>query len=255
VDGALGSQGRLITRKALNVVPDSDDRLHASLSPLSGVLLAEQTVDEILGTVVELAKTTVQGADGVSVTVVEDGDMSTSHATDDVVRELDGVQYRSGDGPCVAAIREGESIHFDTARDRSRYPAFAAAADQRFIVGVLSTPLAVGERVFGGINCYSASTERFGADEADVAAQLARQAAVVLANAATLAEATTTAEQLHQAMLSRDLIGQAKGMLMERQGCTAAEAFDILRRTSQRENKKLTVVASELVERRLAGDG
>ncbi len=255
MDDALGSQGRLTTRKALNVVPDPDDRLQAGLSQLSGVLLAEQTVDKILGTVVELAKTTVQGVDGASVTLVQDGRMTTSHATDDVVRELDGVQYRVDEGPCVDAVRRGSSVHFDIARDRNRYPAFATAADQRFMVGVLSTPLAVGERVFGGINCYSASTERFSADEADVAAQLARQAAVVLANAATLAEATTTAEQLHQAMLSRDLIGQAKGMLMERQGCTAAEAFDILRRSSQRENKKLTVVAAELVERRLSGDG
>jgi GAF domain-containing protein len=216
------------------------------------VLLAEQTVEDLLSTVVDLARSTVRDVDGASVSLARNGHLTTSHATDDVVRELDGVQYRDGNGPCVDAIRLGRVVAMDVATDRDRYPAFAEAAEQRFITGVLSTPLAVGERVLGGLNCYSASTGRFPEDEQEVAAQLARQASVVLANAATLADAVTTNEQLHQALLSRDLIGQAKGVLMERHGCTADEAFDRLRRTSQQENRKLTAVARELIERRRA---
>ena len=234
---------------------DAQDPLRTSLEQLSSVLLAEQTVEDLLGTIVDLARATVRGADGVSVSLVQDGRLTTSHATDDVVLELDDVQYRHDEGPCVDAIRKGAVMHFDVSRDRDRYPGFADAADQRFITGVLSTPLTAGQQVLGGINCYSASTDRFGEDGAAVAAQFARQASVVLANAAVLADATRTNEQLHQALLSRDLIGQAKGIIMERQGCDADEAFDVLRRRSQHENKKLTAVARELVEGRRPADG
>ena len=56
--------------------------------------------------------------------------------------------------------------------------------------------------------------------------------------------------QLRQALQSRDVIGQAKGILMERRGISADEAFDVLRRASQSLNIKLTTVAQTLVDRR-----
>jgi GAF domain-containing protein len=233
----------------------SDDQLTASLDQLASVVLAERTVEDLLGTVVDLARSTVRQIDGASVTLSREGRLTTSHATDEVVRELDGVQYRDGDGPCVEAVRAGRVVAMEVASDRARFPSFADAADQRFIVGVLATPLAVGERILGGLNCYSATDGRFGPDQIDMAAQFARQASIVLANALALSDATATNEQLKQALESRDLIGQAKGMLMERHRFTAEEAFDVLRRTSQAENKKLTVVARDLVERRSADAG
>jgi GAF domain-containing protein len=236
-------------------VSHPQDQLSTSLSQLSGLLLAEQTVEELLQTVVGLATSTVPRADGVSVSFAQDRRLTTTHATDDVVRELDEVQYRDGKGPCVDAIRTGTSVHFDVASDRDLYPVFADAADSRFITAVLSTPLTAGERVLGGLNCYSASQTAFNEDDADVLAQFARQASVVIANAAALADAITTKAQLHLALESRDLIGQAKGMLMERRGCSADEAFDVLRHLSQRENKKLTLVAREIVEGRRRDDG
>jgi GAF domain-containing protein len=236
-------------------VPNTEDQLTASVAELSGVLLSEQTVDELLHTVVELAKRTVPGADGVSVSLVRNGRVTTSHATDDVVLELDSAQYHDGDGPCLDAIRRGRVVTMEVVSDRHRYPAFADVADRRFITAALATPLAAGEQVLGGLNCYSATEGGFGPDEAEVAAMFARHASVLVANAVTLAEASSTNDQLQQALLSRDVIGQAKGVLMEREGCTADEAFHVLRRTSQRENRKLTAVARELAEDRRPRSG
>ena len=62
---------------------------------------------------VDLARSTVEGVDGVSVTLARDGKLTTSHATDDLVRELDGVQYQDGDGPCVEATRSGRVVAMD----------------------------------------------------------------------------------------------------------------------------------------------
>lgn len=232
-----------------------DELLAVSLSELSAIVLAERTVDEILGTVVGLARDTVDGADGVSVSLAVGDRLTTSHATDDLVRELDGVQYREGDGPCVDAIRKGRRISLSVDEEPNRYPSFSTAAQQHFITGVLSNPLAAGERVLGGLNCYSASVSRFGERDAQVASRFARQASVVLANALSLEDATATNDQLHEALLSRDVIGQAKGILMERRRCSADEAFDVLRRASQRQNRKLTAIAQDVVGGSALDDG
>ena len=123
----------------------------------------------------------------------------------------------------MEAIDTGQQVSVVLADAQARYPRFAASAQQRFMTAVLSTPL-------GALDCYSASTERFSPGAVDIAEQIAGHASVLLANGTTLSTATTTNEQLHQALLSRDSIGQAKGILMARRGCSAEDAFDVLRR-------------------------
>jgi GAF domain-containing protein len=221
--------------------------------PPPAEVLGQGALDALLHTVVSLARATVDGTDGVSVSVVRGEGYATATATDDVVRELDAVQYQERSGPCVEAIDTAEQVAVARAEAGARYPRFAASAQQRFMTGVLSTPLTAGDDVLGALNCYSASTERFSAGAADVATQIAGHASVLLANATTLSAATTTNEQLEQALVSRDVIGQAKGILMERQGCSAEDAFDVLRRASQRQNRKLTAVAQDVVDGRATG--
>jgi GAF domain-containing protein len=184
------------------------------------------------------------------VTLATNGTFTTPHATDDLVRELDAIQYRDREGPCVDAVRQGSQINLALTPDGAAYPRFREAAVQRFITGVLSTPLRAGDETLGGLNCYSASSEGFPEADVEAVIQFTHHAAVLLANAATSARTTATNEQLLRALESRDLIGQAKGMLMERRGCTADEAFDELRRGSQRENRKLTALAEDAVARR-----
>jgi hypothetical protein len=220
--------------------------------PPSLEVLEQDALEALLRTVVSLARTTVASADGASVSITMRGDYMTASATDDVVRELDAVQYQERSGPCVEAIETGERVSVDLADD-GRYPRFADAAQRRFMTAVLSTPLSTLEGAIGALNCYSASVSEFPPVDVGVAAQLARHASVLLDTAATVSSATSTNEQLHQALLSRDLIGQAKGILMERRGCSAEDAFDELRRVSQRDNRKLTAVARDVVEGRRPG--
>jgi GAF domain-containing protein len=226
------------------------DFVEPSGSPpaLAEILLSEQSLDELLHVIVDMARHTVPGIDGASVTLLRDGRMVTPNFSDEVVRELDHVQYQSGAGPCVDAVRRGRVMSVAVDDDPpDRYTRFIEAARSRFMTGVLSTPLRVRDHSVGGLNLYSASVERFDAGVVDRAAGFAHQASVVLANAMAYTSAMQQNETLQEALANRETIGMAKGILMATRGCTPDEAFGLLRDQSQHENRKLRYVAEGLV--------
>jgi GAF domain-containing protein len=233
----------------------------AEVGPLAGefVRLAENlltatTVHGVLDRVVNAARVAIPGADLVSVTLATETGYTTPVHTDDMALKLDEVQYRLGEGPCVEATRTpglGFTFSADLAQG-VQFPNFGPAAAEIGAHSVLAVglfPDGAKDR-FGALNVYA--FEAGGLDELDRDLALILAAHASTALAATLA--TTAAElesaQLRQALQSRDVIGQAKGILMERRGITADEAFDVLRRASQSLNIKLTTVAQTLVDRR-----
>ncbi|HSH23710.1 MAG TPA: GAF and ANTAR domain-containing protein [Acidimicrobiales bacterium] len=122
----------------------------------------------------------------------------------------------------------------------------AAAKD---VHSVLSLPLSVNGRGLGALNFYARAKGAFSGDDEEVAGLFARQAAVSLANSSAYWGATALVDQLTEALTSRAVIDQARGVIMGVQGCTADDAFDVLRRASQRENKKVRDFAHGIVER------
>ena len=133
----------------------------------------------------------------------------------------------------------------------SEYPDFARLAQERGVQSTLSLPLMAGGSGVGAMNLYAKTLKGFSEEDEALGCDLAAAAAIVLANATAYWDSRHLAEQLTEAMQSRAVIEQAKGMLMARSpGMTADEAFDVLRRASQRENVKLRDIAMRLVERR-----
>ncbi len=147
----------------------------------------------------------------------------------------------------MEATRTGQEI--TVAIPSPVWPDFSKRASQAGVQSVWSLPLNLRDRTTGALNLYSTTRRSWHDPAAGAARGLARQAAVVLANATTLMTAQLTNQHLQQAVESRDLIGQAKGILMARQSISADEAFDILRRASQRANRKLRDIAADLVVR------
>jgi AmiR/NasT family two-component response regulator len=137
------------------------------------------------------------------------------------------------------------------------YPDFARLAQERGVLSTLSLPLVAGGSGVGAMNLYASVVKGFSDEDEALGADLATAAAIVLANAGAYWDARRLSEQLTEAMESRAVIEQAKGMLMAQSpGITPDEAFDLLRRASQRENVKLRDIARRIVEHRsLAGDG
>jgi GAF domain-containing protein len=217
-----------------------------ALGGLSGVLLNAETVDRMLILVADLAARALTGA-AVSVTLPGDDGPYTPNATAAVARELDEVQYEAGEGPCLSALRGSEPVSSAITDAAERWPAFAAAAEERGVGAIHSSPLRTSDRTIGAMNVYLDSADPLTDVDVEMIALLAEQGASVVACAFAYNEVSTLASQLQEALASRDLIGQAKGILMRTEGCDANAAFDLLRRASQRTNRKLRDVAADLV--------
>lgn len=229
------------------VVSGTDQRCEPSfVAELAGVLLAEHTVVGLAERIVRLSIQAVAEADHASASILSNSTrgLETAAATSEWVVQLDQTQYRGGGGPCVEAVRTGEEVllHIPC----GRWERFENEATCAGIRAVCSLPLRAGDAVVGSLNLYSFTALAW-ETSSDVARLVARQGSVLLANARTLASTEATNQHLQEALMTRELIGQAKGILMARQDVTSEAAFDILRRASQRSNRKLRDIAAEIV--------
>lgn len=213
----------------------------------AGLALPTMSATDLLGLIVELAVQVVEGVDGASVSVFQRAGpgFHTSNASSPTIRSIDEAQYEKAEGPCVEAIRTAGEV--TVSLPIGRWPAFARRAAEEGIASVSSLPLIAAEQTVGALNLYSTSERELGGDALMAGRALAAQAALVLTNAAALTLAELTNQQLREALQTRDMIGQAKGILMARQRIDPDGAFDILRRASQRTNRKLRDVAADIV--------
>jgi GAF domain-containing protein len=154
---------------------------------------------------------------------------------------LDLHQQQTGEGPCIEAARRQIVIRIDDTRSDPRWPAFMTAARGHDVLSQLCIPLQADERSLGTLSLYAAKPAAFTDVDERVTTMFATLAALALADA-------LRAEQMRAAVANRDLIGQAKGILMERHRITADAAFARLAEASQHDNIKLTEVAARLVE-------
>jgi GAF domain-containing protein len=210
------------------------------------------TLDDVLQWVTQLATRTVANCAMAAITLEQDGSLLTPVSTDERALRVDQAQYDANSGPCVDAFRGGVIQTLpDTVAD-DRWPAFSRAASAEHIRSVLSVPMDIsGDHtdVLGALNLYSEVPDAFDADAVLATESLAQKAAIVVANAKAYRDVKVLAEQLQEAMQSRAVIEQAKGILMAQSHINADEAFEVLVRASQRENRKLRDIATELVER------
>jgi GAF domain-containing protein len=170
--------------------------------------------------------------------------------SDHVAEQIDAIQTEVGEGPCLSAIAEHEVFHSDDLEHEHRWPAFARRAhEETGVRSMMGFRLFTEERTIGALDLYSKHPNAFDDDTAAIGSVLAVHASVALAHA-------QEREQPHQAITSRDVIGEAKGILMARGGVSDEEAFDLLRKASQRLNVKLRDVADRIVhpDRHVAGE-
>jgi GAF domain-containing protein len=223
------------------------DELVESLNRFATVLLSEETLTSVLDLVVNLTEKTIAGADGVSVTMILDGRYSTAAHSHDWVARIDKLQYEAGDGPCLSAAEEKKIYRIDDVPTEDRWSEFCREATDAGVKSMLSIPFIPLNEPIGALNVYSFTRAAFDDVREQVANLLAQQAAIVLANSKAFAGAEELNGQLREALTSRDVIGQAKGIIMEREKVDADRAFEILKSTSQRANRKLRDIAQDVV--------
>jgi GAF domain-containing protein len=228
---------------------DYPDHLAEGISELSRLLVNEEALDDTLQRVADLACRHIGGADVAGVTLLRDGKPTTAVFTDPTSPEVDSAQYETGVGPCLDAFRHQQVFVNESTTEDQQWPAFSKACVEHGIMSTLSLPLGVRGSGIGALNLYSKEPSAFSEEQCEVGMMFATQASVALANAQLYDSAYRLTQQLQEALTSRAVIDQAKGMLMKEHGVGADEAFLMLRAQSQRENRKLRELAQETVDR------
>jgi anti-anti-sigma factor len=204
-------------------------------------------IDGALRLVVTLARATVGGADGVSVSLRRHGRLATVAASDQTISNMDASQYATGEGPCVDASVNGRWFHAESLDSETRWPAFTPRAQALGINAILSSPLLAEDRPVGALNIYSRTAMAFAPKDQELASVFAAQASLIL----TTAGVDVTDEQLsnrrNELLGTRRLIAQAEGVIMERAGVTADDAFSMLCDYSRRSNRPFRERAADVV--------
>jgi GAF domain-containing protein len=227
--------------------------LRAGLRGLAGMVAGARGVFELLGEVADFAAHAIPGVDGAGVALIDAGTdkpmLQNTAATAEFVHEIDAVQYDElHEGPCITCMQSRRATVSGSLGSDNRWPHFGGRVARMGVHSALSLPLIVGDHVIGAINCYANSRDAFGEHSVRLGSQFAGPAAVSIYNAELLAGTRERAEQLQRALASRTVIDQAIGIIRSRSGVSAEVAFDRLIRMSQSDNKKLHVVADQLVE-------
>ncbi|WP_369069710.1 GAF and ANTAR domain-containing protein [Kineococcus terrestris] len=210
------------------------------LAELARELQREEDPQQVMQRIVEQAVQTVPGAEHGSISLVRDRrDVQSAAATSDVARRFDRAQQELSQGPCVDAMYEEETVLVDDLRAEERWPDLAARADDLGVRSLACFQLFVDGGTLGALNLMASRPAALGEGVREVGGLFAAHAAIALADAQKL-------EHLHTALVHRDVIGQAKGILMERFKVTPDQAFALLVKVSQDRNRKLHAVAEEL---------
>jgi GAF domain-containing protein len=218
------------------------DDLAVKLSDLARTLQDENDVEQTLDAIAAAAVDTVPGAEYAALSVVERRHaVYTRAGTAQLAYDVDKVQYETHQGPCLDAAYEQRTVRVPDMSSDERWPEFARRAAALGVGSMLSFQLFVQQDNLGALNLYSSRSNAFDDESEHVGLLFASHAAVAMSGA-------QHQEQMERAISARDVIGQAKGILMERHKITADQAFTLLARASQENNIKLLEVARALTD-------
>ncbi len=230
-------------------MPESD-RLDLTevMTRLAGLLFSEETLQSALDLTTRLSREVLPQTAGAGVTLIREGRKYTAAYSDELVERADALQYELDEGPCLSSWRNSAIVRVDDMTDEQRWPRWTPAAASMGLRSSLSAPLRARQQTTGAIKVYSREFASYDASHEAILQMLADQAGVVLANVQGYVEAQELSDQLKEALRSRDLIGQAKGILMAQEGIDDEAAFAMLRQASQTKNIKLRDIAAAIVE-------
>ncbi len=218
-----------------------DDRQLAEvLGNLAVEMQSLRDSEAVLRAIVAGAIDVVPGTHSAGISRVSGRTVTSEMPSNAIAAELDQLQTTLNEGPALSALRERRTVFIKSMGEESRWPNFTAAATGLGVHCMLSFRLFVIRGNLGALNLYGADPEALTEDSVAIGEILAQHAAVAMAGA-------EAGQQMHTAVATRDIIGQAKGILMQRDNLTGIQAFAALARASQETNVRLINVARWLV--------
>ncbi|WP_277454901.1 GAF and ANTAR domain-containing protein [Janibacter sp. DB-40] len=201
-----------------------------------------QDLEGTLDGIVQAAAHSLEDIDHVGISIVHRrGDIETKAGTDQLVWELDALQYSLREGPCVQAVESDSVTVANRMRDETRWPNFVPRAVEMGVRAQMGVRLYVEPETLGVLNLYATESDTIDAEVVHTAELFAVHAAIALGRA-------RREEQLGEAIATRKAIGQAVGLVMERYRIDEDRAFQFLVRVSTTSNIKIRDLAQELIE-------
>jgi transcriptional regulator with GAF, ATPase, and Fis domain len=225
----------MASRSGLNLT------ITAAMRALTEDFACRMDIDQTLSHVTAAAVDLIDGIDYADVMLVENGRFRSVAPTASMAIDLDHAQMRLQQGPCLQAAVADSVIRCENFRRYRRWPAFAAAAVEFGVHSILSFQLYTHRNGAGALNLLGTRPQLFSANAEAIGAMLATHAAIALI-------AANKEQQFESAIASRDVIGQAKGIVMERFKIDAEQAFNLLTKLSQESNIPVRALAQQLVD-------
>jgi GAF domain-containing protein len=214
----------------------------------TGTIINPFDLDELLHRLMRHA-TQLAEATGAGVMLASDGDeLDFVAASEERIVEAEQAQARMRSGACFEAFSTNRIVVVEDLADDRRWPEYAQHVVELGLRSVLGVPMNAFGQTIGVINLYRDEPSTWSDEDLGAAEIVTAMGAGYLLNANQLRAQHTLSEQLHTAVESRDVIGQAKGLLMAREHVNADGAFDLLRKRSQQRNVKLREVAQQVLD-------
>lgn len=202
-----------------------------------------ESVEDTLQSITDSTLSLVPGTTDVSVSlVVKRRRIQSRAATGDIALEVDRLQDILEEGPCLDAVWTHQTIEVPDIRDEPRWPRFALAAADLGVRSMLCFQLYTHDDNLGALNLSSTSVDAFDGEARQTGTLVATHAAIALI-------AAEHEHQMQSALVSRDVIGQAKGIIMERYDVSATQAFEMIRQLSQDWNVTVSELARNIADR------
>jgi hypothetical protein len=238
----------------MDEIGPSYGELASSFAAIARTLFVEKTVAGTLQRIVDFAQATVGGCDAASISLLTGKAIATPVFSDPVALEIDAFQYKFDEGPCLDAIRNDPFHYSPDLTTDNRWPKFGPSAVSLGMRSLLSCRLS-SDVTLGSLNLYARKPEAYDDIDRTKAIIYASHAGIALGAAGVLAESTVSldsemkrSENLEIALTTREVIGQAEGILIERERLTPEQAFDVLRKASQNLNFRLRDLAQYVVD-------
>lgn len=220
------------------------------LARVTKLLKTQRTLPAKLEAVVALVKRTVPNCDAAGVCLLISEEPTSIAVSDRLALEIDLVQYRTGEGPCLAAIAQSRVVRIDVLDADTRFTHFAPGALDLELSSVMSIPLDANGRTVGALNVYSRRPDAFDAQAEEAVQPMAAYAAESISTSPIYAYSLDMVDGLSESIESQAVIDQATGVLMATEERSSAEALDRLRELALSSGESMRTIAKWVLEER-----
>ena len=221
--------------------------LMAAHSALGRLLLDGPDVTEFLQRIAVMSAGLVPRT-SCGVTMRRDSEVLTVASSDEFAMRMDEVQYGRGQGPCLQALHNGKRVEITDQVADARWAEYRIHALASGVRSSVSLPIAAGDTTVGALNVYARTPNAFAESDIRLLAAFTESVSAVVGLLSQNAKQATIEAQLREALLTHAVVDQALGIVMAQRQITSTDAFAVLREASQNSNRKLSAVATELIQ-------